>query len=266
MGKAKFLFLLFFIVPFFADAQSFQWADNRLALLFDRMDYWCDYCYKDRTDRKLDSLRNASGRIYDFIESIIIHSPDALVAELPKAKAKGLNYATSADNKLRIYSWKAKKEGHGAQKYEYRDIGGFVTDKGRKYRDISNGTEGGICTGITTIKALDSSSMYMASYYALENGDKIEMMKVYAIEYNFLKEISVFKANDKRPKHLWCAYNIAANTNANLQPAIHFSDDKKKIFVPVTEKNNANKLVLTSKYLTYEFNGFEFILQDENAN
>jgi hypothetical protein len=262
----KIIIFLFaaFIAPVCARSQSFDWADTHLVSLFNRMDYWSKYCFNDPTDKKVDSLRNASGKIYDFIENIIVRFPASLTVELPKAKEKGLRYVSSEDNKVRIYSWQAKMEGHGTSpKFEYRDVAAYVYSSGRKYRDISNGTEGGFCTNITTIRNRDSNTIYIASYYSMSGSDKTEKLKAYQIENNFLKEISVFQVGEKVPKHLWCEYTLPSKETKYLLPAIHFNAAKTKLYVPATEMKG-DRSVLTDKYLVYVFNGFMFVFDKDS--
>lgn len=239
-------------------AQSYEDADTRLAAYFDKMDYWWQYCYKDRTDKKVDSLRNSGGRIYDYVENIILKSPTALTTELPLAKEKGLHYVTADNGLFRIYSWQAKMEGHETPRLEFRDIAGYTTPSGRKYRDISNGSEGGFCTNITTIRTLDSNTVYVANYYSIENGEKLETLKAYSVIDNYLKEISVFQNGEKIPKQLWCQYTVPLNNAMESLPAIHFNEEKTKLYVPIVETQGESQ-VLTGKFMVYIFNGYLFV-------
>ena len=265
MKRSITLAFLVFSFSLLSSAQQLDWADAHLAGLFDRMNYWSNYCYNDPTDKKVDSLRNASGRIYDFIENIIVRFPSSMTAEFPKAKQKGLRYVSSEDNNMRVYSWQAKMEGHGpSPKSEYRDVAAYVYYGIRKYHDISNGTEGGLCTNITTIKNSDHNLIYIANFYSLKSGEKTEKLKAYQITEQALKEISVFQEGDRLPKHLWCEYTMPPVSSKYLLPGIHFNSSRSKLFVPATELQG-DKSILTDRYLTYVFNGYVYVL-DKDAD
>jgi hypothetical protein len=261
MKNAIVSLLLVFVTGLSSKAQTQEWADSHIAGLFERMDYWCQYCYNDKKDRKVDSLRNAGGKIYDFIENIIVMYPYSLAAELPQAKEKGLHYVTSDDGELRIYSWEAKMEGHvGTPRYEFRDVAGFKTDMGRKYHDISNGTEGAYCTNITTLHTKKGITLYLANYYTYQNGIKTEKIRAYAILDNKISEMASFMKETKNPKQLWCDYTVSLDQLRNEKSEIHFSKDKTRLYVPVTEKNG-NQYDLTGKYSVFVFNGFMFVYE-----
>jgi len=233
-------------------------ADKHLVEAFDKMDYWWKYCYNDKKDKKVDSLRNSGGHIYDYIENLISRFPESLTAEFPNAKAKGLYYVTSEDRKLRIFSWPAKIEGHNEPKFEFRDVAGFIAEGGRKYHDISNGTEGGYCSAITTIRTRKDTVIYLANYYTIRNGMKEEKLKAYSLIDNTIKEISAFHEGTKNPKQLWCQYNVSPENVRTTAPVIHFNPEKTKIYMPVTE-THGSQTVLTSKYMVFVFNGFSYV-------
>ena len=242
-------------------------ADERIAFYFDRMDYWWNYCTNCNgvnLGKKLDSFRNASGRIYDYVENIIVQNPQAMVAEFPRSKEKGMHYVNSEDNKLRIFSWQARTEHWGRKDIAHRVVAGFVTDRGTKYRDIANGTEGGICTGIVTIRTKDSLTVYLATYYTFDSADKSETVKAYSIMGDVLKEVSIFKDGDKSPKHLWCRYGFPLGYARDTALATHFSEDYRKIFLPVVE-SIGHQSVLTGMFAVYVFNGYAFI-RDRKTN
>jgi hypothetical protein len=149
-------------------------------------------------------------------------------------------------------------EGHETPRTEFRDIAGYTIATGRKYRDISNGSEGGFCTNITTIHTVDSGIVYVANYYSIENGEKLETLKAYSVINNYLKEISVFQNGEKIPKQLWCQYTAPLNSTIESLPAIHFNEEKTKLYVPIVEQNE-NQYVLSGKFMVYIFNGYLFV-------
>jgi len=257
----KSILLLFLAVWLWSSsqAQTLEWSDNRIAKLFDRMDYWGDFCYKDPHNKKVDSLRVSGGRIYDFVEDLIVMYPYALDGDFPKAKEKGLHYVTSDDGQLRIYSWLAKMEGHeGVPHAEYRDVAGFKTSAGRKYHDISNGTEGAYCTNITMVQTKKNIPIYLVNYYTVHDGIKMEKIKAYALKDGGIREISSFIDGTKNPKQLWCDYALERGHSETDAPEIHLSPDKQKLYVPVTERVGG-RYVLTDKYEVFLFNGFMYI-------
>lgn len=247
-----------------AQKAAMQAADAHLVESFDRMDYWWKYCFADKKDKKVDSLRNSGGHIYDYIENLITKYPESLTSEFPGAKSKGLYYVNSDDGRLRIFSWPAKIEGHAEPKFEFRDVVGFKTDGGgRKYHDISNGTEGGYCSKITTVKCHKDTVIYFANYYTIRNGIKQETLKAYSIIDNDIKEISCFYEGAHNPKQLWCQYNVSPDNIRVTTPVIHFNPEKTKIYLPITNQKGS-ETVLTSMYKVFVFNGFSFIY-DKNA-
>jgi hypothetical protein len=88
------------------------------------------------------------------------------------------------------------------------------------------------------------------------NNYKANGIKAYAIDGGKLKTVSFFESDDEPKDNIDYVFS-ASYDSTNFNPGIiHFSEDKKQLFVPMVAKNGK----LSKGFLVYNFDGYKYVL------
>lgn len=192
--------------------------------------------------------------------------PAMLQHTFPEAVKKGLDISTSADKKVRVYSWDTWE---GGTMHFYISILQFASGKGVKtfQLDQPDTTKDGGDAGYyyTDVKEITNSNG--KKYYLLtgvgrySTKDRGTIVKAISIDNGALNDtVKFFIAGKKQLNNISYYYDLFASADKKKDNStLHFSSDMKTMYIPVVDGE-----VLTGRYLIYKFDGEHYVF-DKNA-
>lgn len=201
-----------------------------------------------------DKLGALNDDLVDQIDQYIQLTPDFLQKDFPHWRENGIELVTSADKKLCIIFWNMQT---GGTMREYQDLICWQTTKGLKSSIMNKGGDASYST-LSTFKKRDGSSFYIANGMIHgSNRDKENFIQAYTIDgMNLNDKAEVFKTPKKRLNYISLALDMATATSD--EDFIHFSNDRKILYIPVT---NTKGEIKDGVYLIYKYDGNDFVFQ-----
>ncbi|HET7152551.1 MAG TPA: hypothetical protein VFJ29_02205, partial [Candidatus Kapabacteria bacterium] len=222
-----------------AQVQTIKQIDARIARYLNRI-ICLDQCQNSDTTGVdySDSIQLVDDQLYVYMHKAFKANPATLTAKFPRAEKEGLEYVTSEDGNLRFYDWDMLT---GGTMHFFMDVAEYKTNTGveviAKYGGETrfNGCYYHLHPGIAVIHA-KNKTVYVSSYNSIGSNQDASMgIAAYALENNTLVRVPFFRAKGKLKNGIGFGYNRFAGTygeDLDKEPAIHFSSDMQKLFVP----------------------------------
>ncbi|HEY0297603.1 MAG TPA: hypothetical protein VGB84_00145 [Arachidicoccus sp.] len=208
-----------------------------------------------------DSLDYLNDSLLYALQTCVSVFPDFMYDNFPDWEKNGLKIATSTDHKFRIICWNDKESGTNR---EWKAIMYWQTIKDlyavepgdTDYINLSPEY-----TGITDIRLDNENTVYLVQARGHEdNRYKFDFIKGYKINSNDLidDDVTLFKNATKSLNKIELKIDLASidKSTSTSYPLIHFSQDHKMLFIPLTDNNGKIK---EGYYLIYRFNGKAFV-------
>jgi len=252
----RFIFsLILLLTTCIAFAQTPQHIEADLLKSFKKIDYWSSRKYRDdvAADDSLYLANQTFGKKlkhyaekYSFTASMTFKS----------LKTEGVEIATSANGRLRIYSWNTQLGGtmrRYGNVFQYNTADGYKADL-IVYNEQDIGT---YFSKIYTVKAGQKIYYLGFSTAILSSAYYTDVMAVFAIEDGRLKkDIKIIKTDKGLTDNLFAEYDFSAAVNRDVRntPRLSFDRKSKTIHLPLILENQK----ITGKYVDYKFNGSYF--------
>jgi len=255
MRRSILLCIASILISFVSHAQALETIDTKVGQYFEHIDKWV----ADRDNAAAsDSLAAVNDELSDYMNKILVKVPATLGYSF---KTQGLTYVSSDDGKIRFYDWDTQT---GGTMHFFTDLTQYSTTKGIKVHAIGKTSAredpGCFYKTITTVKT-KSNIVYVVSYATVgSNRDKGAGVEAYAIVNDKLVSVQLFKTKTKALSDISYSYDFFASGDIERFPEIHFSKDKKKLYVPIVDKKGA----FTKAFLVYVFNGNNYVF-DKSA-
>ncbi len=203
-----------------------------------------------------DSLLAVSSKQFtNSLTSLIKNNNSTLSYPFEKLqKENALKMATSADKKLRVYSWDNNSGGTMRffnQIYQF-DANGNITVN----TSLASNDSQAYFSKIYTVQNKNTESIYLViSNSILSSKYAVQHINAYKIESESLKEIAIFQTKTKTLNHITVEFDFFSVVDRPERPVelITFNNNQLKIaFIDDNQK-------VTNKNLIYQWNGNVFI-------
>jgi hypothetical protein len=177
-----------------------------------------------------------------------------------------IDIASSEDGLFRIYSWNTEQGG------SMRDLENVFQFKSGdkvyvKTTNFEGGEEGGFdgssYSRIFTVKA-DSKTYYLVIDMFIGSGKvAAQSISVVTIENNSLNSsVKLFKTKTKLLDAIRVDFDPSNLANRDVDDLIKYDPAEKKVYIPIVLEDKDGELIVSDKYIIYQFNGqyFEHIL------
>lgn len=253
--KIVFLLLIILTTSLFVAAQSPAAVEREILAQLDSIDKYSTYLgeYDEtRNDQANKALREAIVRNGKRL--------DILRYAFPKLKDK-MYVATSADGKLRIYSWDL---GTGGTMHDIENVYQFQANSGvvNAWAEIGNEESGG-GGYYTQIFQLNSQTgpVYLATSTFIAQGN-LHGQSIEALQINGDKldtKYKVIRTGSGLANSVDFVYD-PSSLGERSETLIHFDTAKKEFRFPIVveDKTYGNGRV-TNRFITYRFNGQYFV-------
>lgn len=193
-------------------------------------------------------------QLEDKILKYALTDADFLQHDFPLWTKNGIGVITSADKKLRIVFWNAQT---GGTLRDYISLMFWKGPKGVEGKVIDD-AENSSFSNLNLFKKQDGSTFYLAKGMVhASNRDKVDFIRGYKINGKTIDEqYKAFKTPKKSLHEISLELDMGSVTTEN--DMIHFSNDKKTLYIPVV---NAQGEVKPNYYLIYKFDGNNFTFQ-----
>ncbi len=195
---------------------------------------------------------------YSKLLEYLSNEPLTLTYDFAKLKKKGVDIATSADNKFRIYSWDNQSGGsmhYFSNLYQYRS-GTKVQVKKPAEIETEGGDAGGFYSEIFTLDPKKNIYIgYSNSIYS--NKDCAQGIKIFAIENNGLNDsLKLIKTRSGLNNTLNFGFDFFSVVDRPERPIklIYYDDKTKIVKIPVVDEDGK----VTSKFIIYQYTGKYF--------
>ena len=212
----------------------------------------------------IQSDRGDWDKLNAFNEKILNYTsnyPSTLTCKFDRLK-NVIDIASSEDGLFRIYSWNTEQGGSMRDLenvYQYKS-GDKVYVKTTNFEGGEEGSfDGSRYTQIFTVKA-DSKTYYLVIDMFIGSGKvAAQSISVFTIENNSLNSsVKLFKTKTKLLDAISVEFD-PSNTNRDL---IKYDPAEKKVYIPIVLEDKNGELIVSDRYIVYQFNGqyFEHIL------
>jgi hypothetical protein len=252
-------YCLLFINTISAQTTDADKADYTIAVYLNKINHLSQV--KRDPDVESDSLILVNNQLMAYIQSIG-NQPAILASALSRAEDAGMIMQTSEDKKIRFYAWDTWID--NAMHY-FNLLAQYQAGNETKMlvlNDIAIRTNdlrdpGSYPTELDMIQNRDGKTIYMLSDCSVApNNYKANGVKAYAIEDGIRKTVSFFETTGAPVDNIDYVFN-ATYDSTNFNPGIiHFSEDKKQLFVPYVTPNGK----LSKDFLLYNFDGRKYVL------
>jgi hypothetical protein len=237
-------------------AKTLEQADRKIAAYkaaIDNLSY-----YKNPTF--FDSIKVYNDRLAGYLLKICSTMGATIDEPFTMAAERNIDIYTSADKKLRCYSWNSRENADALAVF-VRNVVQFRAGRGTRSaldRDGNDWVPSGLVDGIRTIHTKDKKTVYLVSANFVDlPEDQHYWLTAVIIEKGHLRQCPIFKHSGKKLAEL--TYDHAAvpydDESDKKEPKLHFSKDLQRIYVPVPDEKNK----LTGKYIVYKFDGSFFV-------
>ncbi len=178
------------------------------------------------------------------------------------AENMGLMSMISEDKLFRIYAWDTWT---GNTMHYFNSLAQYRFGNNASIKvlnDISDSSKpldpGSYPTEINTVKTKKGQTVYLLTDCTVASAhDKAEGIKAYTIENGELNAIPFFKTKKKITNYIDFVYDVTYDSLTSLIISIHFSPDKKSLYIPVITRTGH----LANEYWEYVFNGKKYVFR-----
>jgi len=246
-------------------------VEQRIGWHLKHIQYWrFDYSPDDTTFTTAvnadDSVAAANKMLLDYLVDVCNKQPGLLSTSVfPSLENTDMKIVTSADKKLRFYSWDTQT-GTGAHFFDivaqYIAAGG---SRAQVFNDISKYTGDGPDAGVTYTDIIVMnglrSTYYLALYNSIAaNGNMLKGVHAYKIEGDKLIDAPIFQGAYETKSKLEYSYDYSANYDfKKMKEDYTLHLDKQKLYIPEVANDK-----VTGNYMVYVYDGDKFVY-DKNA-
>ena len=232
-------------------------ADSTIYAYLKQINYWSSYYKNAGYDN--DSLMAANVKLMQYLKHIT-QLKESIYYALPQSEAAGLINITASNAQLRAYawdSWLSTDMHYFNQIIQYRNAD---TAAITILNDIADTTQhaapGAYFIEINVCTTQNNTTVYLLTDCTIaSNNLKASGIKAYAVKDGKLTEYPIFKTKNHLNNSIEFVYEAAYDAATALTQYIHFSTDKKQLFIPVVEADRQ----LKKAYWVYEFNGNNYV-------
>ncbi|HEY9718144.1 MAG TPA: hypothetical protein V6C69_11780 [Trichormus sp.] len=213
---------------------------------------------RDNGDYDEKALAKANDAMLTYMKEAMTN-PALLTAKLKQATDAGLTVASSADNKVRFYSWDTQT---GGTMHFFDNIVQYQLDptdakteelvlcpSGRQKVSDGDIESGYIYSSVQQMNTSDGRKIYFALATGVYGSiDHSAVIQAFEIKNKTLKKVAVFKTKTELLDEISCGFHDASDE-------ITLDEKAKKLFIPLVKEGGA----ATGRYLVYIFNGRQFV-------
>lgn len=176
--------------------------------------------------------------------------------------AKHMHIATSADGKLRVYSWDTLT---GGTMHLFDDVFQFVGKDGKVYSksyDLDEGAPKSFVYDIFTLETKKGTVYLTCSTFILSTPLSYQSIGIFKIGGKSLNETKLFKTRSGITSSIGFQYDFFSVYKRKERPIklFHYDKSTKTIKFPVVIENEKNPYGrVTKKLIVYKFNGRHFV-------
>jgi hypothetical protein len=242
----------------FAKAQATQSiADSTINAYLKQINYWSSYYKNAGYDN--DSLLAANTKLMQYLK-ILTKSKESLNYSLPLSEASGLINLSASNGQLRAYvwdSWLNTDMHYFNELIQYRSSDTCAVNILNDITDTTQHTSpGAYFTEINVFTTNNNKPVYLFTDCTIaSNNLKASGIKAYTVNNDKLSEYPIFKTKSHLNSSIEYVYEAAYDAATTLTQYIHFSNNRKTLYIPVVEADRQ----LRKAYWVYEFNGNNFV-------
>jgi hypothetical protein len=216
---------------------------------------------RDNGDYEEKALTKADDAMLSYMKEALTN-PALLTANLKLARDAGLTVASSADNKVRFYSWDTQT---GGTMHFFNAIAQYKPDptdakteelvifpSGRKKVSDGDIESGYVYSSLKQMNTNDGRRIYFAFATGIYGGiDHAAVIQAFEIKNKTLKKAAVFKTKTELLDEISCGFHAGDDE-------ITLDEKAKKLLIPLLKDPGTP----TGKYLVYIFDGHQFVYKD----
>ncbi len=239
-------------------------VEKKISGFIQRLEHW--YFLRDTTGElsTYDSISAVNDSLIHYLNDVCLNEPATLTSSLDSS---GLHIVSSADGKLRFYSWNAWLG--GTMEY-YMDYAQFKDGRDLHFINLKDTSDeedyGCIYTGMSKAVTKDGRTVYLVNEYAkISTRDRFEGISAWEIKDGALQPCAIFQSKSKVLTSIGCSFDAGSYftspgfpDSGKELPDIHFDSSETKLYIPIVVSGSSSDSI-TNKYLVYKFDGNRFV-------
>lgn len=240
--------------------------EKKISGFMERLDHW--YFLRDTTGElsAFDSISAVNDSLIHYLNDVCLNEPATLTSSLDSS---GLHIVSSADGKLRFYSWNAWLG--GTMEY-YMDYAQFKDGESLHFVNLKDTSDeedyGCIYTGMNEVVTKDGRTVYLVNEYAkISTSERFEGISAWEVKDGALQPCAIFQSKNKVLTSIECSFDAGPYftspglpDSGNVLPDIHFDSSGTKLYIPIVISGSSSDSII-NKYFLYKFDGNRFVYQ-----
>ena len=249
-----------FLLTITVSAQDMPSIEQSLLAKFQRIGYWRSF-YSDDTSVKVDrydSLEKANWAFQNALLQVTATVPTSIKYAFQVLQDSGLTVATSADSRLRIFSWDTEEGGTMhifSTVYQYQTTAGIHS---KTFQDSSKEADPGEwCPQIYTLHSQSKVYYLVINYAIFSHQENYQGIQAYSIGKNSLNDsVKLFKTKTGLHNSISIEFDFFSVEKHPERPVrlITFDSAKKEVHIPIVEGRGT----VTSRSIVYRWAGSYF--------
>lgn len=245
----NFLLPILFFTTFIVSAQNEETIEKRLLKLFSKIE---DSRLTNNKDFSYESLVFYNDKFEDRLVATLAQQPQTIHYSFQKLKDAGLDITSSADKKLRIYSWDDMQGG------TMRFVNNVYQMQSGKMQMIESKNDDGFINAVEILKTSTETYYLISKTFKGSSALFLQTIDIYKIDSKGnLIEAPIIKTASRITNTLSCEADYSAQANRSLdfiETDIVYVLAKKEIHLPLIQANGK----ITKAKIVYRFNGTFF--------
>ena len=261
------VFLSFVLLSFNACGQSIADIESGILSRYSNIQKWSAYGrgYIAGAD---DSLEHNNKVLQNYLKETLTRYPGTIKATFEKIHKSEMRITTSDNGKVRIYDWDCLC---GGTMHIFNSILQYKTDSGMRvkvlypldseFTDAEWNGPGFFYRHIANVRSKSGKTFYMAIKVGIYSSALHSVgVKCFTIENGLINDsIKIIKTKNGLLNSIDVEVDYTELKSIKKEPEVHFSDDNRKLYIPLIKDN-----IATGKFLVYVFDGNNFVY-DRNA-
>jgi len=233
------------------------YMDSTMAAYLQQINFWSSYI--NGMSEPPDTLVHTNNRLMEYLK-MVAADPHTIYTSFPLAEGKGLMSITSSDGKLRVYAWDTWTGGSMHYFNSLAQYNAVANVNVKVLNDVNSNSKsadpGAYYTEMNTIAKADGKTAYLITDCTIASKtNKANGIHAYEIDGNDLKKTMLFKTRKHISDFIDFVYDVSYDSINAIIVSIHFSPDKRKLYIPVVLKNGR----LANEYWVYVFKGDKYV-------